>query len=324
MPENNIRDGGPVLTRRDLIVRGSVALALSSPLGRLVSTEVASGAAGLRRCAVGAFVNPRNVQMTFEDARRATTALEASIRHPLGIASTFVAWEEPFPNPGHVLDREAGRKPLIAWDGRRDLAQVSEGRWDSLLRERARSCRDFGAPMYLRWAAEFNGEWNPCYGRPREFVAAWRHIVRVFRSEGATNVRWVWCPFAVQGRRRPAEDWRRYYPGDQFVDWVGMDGYNWGTTRPWSSWQTFGEIFASLYADYAARRPLMICEVACAERGGDKGAWIRGMGAALAGRFSRVQAVVWFHTKKETDWRVNSSASSLQAFRSVVANPRYS
>ena len=317
-------DAGPILTRREVLVRRLLAPALLSPLGRLVSTEIASGAAGSRSCAVGAFVNPSNVQMTFVEAQQATTALESSIRHRLRIASTFVAWEEPFPNTGHVLDREAGRKPLIAWDGRRDLAQVTSGRWDSLLRERARSCRDFGAPIYLRWAAEFNGEWNPCYGRPREFVAAWRHIVRVFRSAGATNVRWVWCPFAVQGRRRPAEDWRRYYPGDRFVDWVGMDGYNWGAARPWSRWQTFDEIFAPLHADYAARRPLMICEVACAERGGDKAAWIRDMGAKLAGRFSNVRAVVWFHANKETDWRLNSSASSLRAFRSVVANRRYS
>ena len=84
------------------------------------------------------------------------------------------------------------------------------------------------------------------------------------------------------------------------------------------------EIFAPLHADYAARRPLMICEVPCAERGGDKAAWIRHMGATLAGRFSNVRALVWFHANKETDWRLNSSASSLPAFRSVVANRRYS
>jgi beta-mannanase len=226
---------------------------------------------------------------------------------------------EPFPNDGHALDRDAGRTALIAWDGIEDPSTIASGRWDQLLLERARACRDFGGPISLRWAPEFNGEWNPCYGRPRAFIAAWRHLVTTFRSVGATNVRWVWCPFAVQGRRRPDEDWRRYYPGDRFVDWVGMDGYNWGTARSWSRWQSFAEIFTPLYVDYARRKPLLICEVASAERGGDKAAWIEDMGDKLARSFPKVRAVVWFHANKETDWRVNSSAASLSAFRSILA-----
>ncbi len=297
-------------------MQGSLALVASSPLvDRLARADLAVGAGRRPTCAIGAFVDPRIEQIS---------ELEALVEHRLRISSTFVAWEEPFPNDGQFHDREAGRKPLIAWDGRRDLPKISSGRWDAFLRERARSCRKFGAPIYLRWAPEFNGEWNPCYGRPREFAAAWRHIVGVFRAAGATNVRWVWCPFAAQGRLRTGEDWRRYYPGDRFVDWVGMDGYNWGRARSWSRWQSFGEIFARLYADYARRKPLIVCEVASAERGGDKAAWIRDMGVELAGPFSKVRALVWFHANKETDWRVSSSAASLRAFRSVIDAPRYS
>jgi endoglucanase len=102
-----------------------------------------------------------------------------------------------------------------------------------------------------------------------------------------------------------------------------MDGYNWGTTRSWSRWQSFEEIFAPLYAAYAGRKPLMICEVASAERGGDKPAWIRDMGAALRGRLSKVKGLVWFECDKETDWRINSSPAALAAFRSVLAQPRF-
>jgi Glycosyl hydrolase family 26 len=309
---------GRGLTRREVIVTGSVALVAWSQLGRLARADASLDAAASRRWALGAFVNPSNQRLTFAKAQRAIDELESLIGHPLRIVSSFVAWEEPFPNASHLLDRRTGRRPLIAWDGSPDLRAVSTGRWDSLLRTRARSCRDFGGTIYVRWAPEFNGEWNPCYGRAREFVAAWRHVVSLFRTAGARNVKWVWCPFAVQGQRRPADKWRRYYPGDEFVDWVGMDGYNWGTARAWSKWQTFGEIFAPLYADYAGRRPLMICELACTELGGDKAVWIRDMGARLAGRFSKVRAVVWFDTDKETDWRVNSSAASLRAFRSIL------
>jgi Glycosyl hydrolase family 26 len=308
-----------VLTRRELVVRGASAAVLASPLVQWLARSDAALAAPVRRWSFGAYVNPANVQLTFDAAQKAFAARESLLGARLRIASTFVAWEEPFPNEGHELDRSAGRAPLIAWDGLRDLRAIAAGRWDSLLRERARACAAFGAPIYLRWGAEFNGEWNPCYGRASDFVAAWRHMVSVFRSSGARNVRWVWCPFTVQRPRRGGpEDWRPYYPGHRFVDWVGMDGYNWGTTRAWSRWQSFSEIFGALYADYAGRRPLMICEVASAERGGDKAAWIADMSAKLAGRFSKVRTVVWFDTDKETDWRVDSSPSALRAFRSIL------
>ena len=306
-------------TRRDLVLHGAVGLLAGSLAGRLAWSDVASGASRAPGWRLGAFVDPQDKRgMTFAEAQRARAHLEAQVGRPLELTSTFVAWDEPFPNAGHAADRDEGRTPVIAWEGR-DLAAIASGRYDALIRQRARDCREFGAPVYLRWAAEFNGQWNPAYGRPRLFVAAWRHLVATLRSAGATNVRWVWCPFAVQPPRRRAEEWRPYYPGDRFVDWVGMDGYNWGTARPWSRWQSFAEIFGPLYRDYAGRKPLMICEVGSAEAGGDKAAWIRAMGSQLAGRFSKVDAVLWFHANKETDWRIDSSAASLRAFRSIAA-----
>jgi hypothetical protein len=312
------------VSRRELLLRGTSALAVSMPLASaLARTQTATAARSTSSCVVGAFANPANARLTFAEAQRVIAAREQLIGQPLRIVSTFVAWEEPFPNEGHALDRDAGRAPLIAWDGRTDLAAIAAGRHDALLRARAHACREFAAPIYIRWAAEFNGEWNPCYGRARGFVAAWRHIVRTFRDAGAANVRFVWCPFAVVGRPRAHEEWGRYYPGDRYVDWVGMDGYNWGSARTWSRWHTFREIFQPLYEDYARRRPLMICEIGSTELGGDKAAWIHDMGARLMREFARVRAVVWFDTNKETDWRIDSSEASLHAFRTVVGHPRY-
>jgi hypothetical protein len=275
-----------------------------------------------RTWSLGAYVNPGNTPLTTEEALTASTHLEAQIGQPLELVSTFVAWEEPFPNAAHVLHRKAGRTPLIAWYTDGDLQGITTGAWDSLVRERARSCRELGGPILVRWAAEFNAEHNACYGRPRAFASAWRRLVSLFRAEGATNVRWVWCPLAVDRTRSAANDWRRYYPGDRFVDLVGMDGYNWGTARAWSRWQTFGELFGPLYADYAARKRLVICEVASAEMGGNKPAWIRDMGAMLRRRLPRVRAVAWFHTNKETDWRIDSSPAALAAFRTIASGRR--
>jgi hypothetical protein len=310
------------MTRRDAIVRGSLALLAASPLLRLAHAEVASAAVRRGRWAFGAFANPANAQVASAGAQEAVRSLESLIDDRIDIVSSFVAWDEPFPNAGHAVERDAGRRPLIAWYTDGDLAAVSSGRADALLRERAEACRAFGSPIYIRWAAEFNDASNACYGRPREFIAAWRRIVSVFRAAGATNVRWVWCPLALEKAWSPADDWRRYYPGDRFVDWVGMDGYNWGTTRSWSKWQSFRDIFAPLYSHYSRRKPIMICEVASAQAGGDKAQWIREMGAGLAGPFFRVRALVWFQADKENDWRIDSSAASLAAFRSVVAARR--
>lgn len=315
-----LHDFDRAFTRRDLVQRGAVGLLAGSLVGRLAWSDVASGALHASRWQFGAFVDPDDRRgMTFAEARLARERLEAQVGRPLQLTSTFVAWDEPFPNAGHVTDRDEGRTPVVSWEGRRDLAAIASGRYDALLKRRAQECRAFGAPLYLRWAAEFNGEWNPAYGQPRRFVAAWRHLVTTFRGAGATNVRWVWCPFAAQSPRRAAEQWRQYYPGDRFVDRVGMDGYNWGTARPWSRWQSFAEIFGPLYRDYAGRKRLMICEVGSAEVGGDKAAWIRAMGAQLAGRFSKVDAVLWFHANKETDWRIDSSDAALRAFRAIAA-----
>ena len=309
----------PAFTRRELVQRGAAGLLAGSLVGRLAWSDVAFAAPRAQGWRFGAFVDPADKRtMTFAEADRARERLEALVGRRLDLSSTFVGWGEPFPNAGHAADRDAGRTPLVNWEGRGDLAAIASGRHDALLRRRARECREFGAPIYLRWAAEFNGEWNPAYGKPRQFVGAWRHLVRTFRDAGATNVRWVWCPFAVQAPSRAAEEWRRYYPGDRFVDWVGMDGYNWGTSRAWSRWQSFPELFGPLYRDYAGRKPLMICEVASAEVGGDKAAWIRAMGAELAGRFSKVDAVLWFHANKETNWRIDSSDAALRAFRAIA------
>ena len=91
-------------------------------------------------------------------------------------------------------------------------------------------------PLLLRFAHEMNADWYPWDGvrasapgthdGPARYVAAWRHVHAVFAAAGATNVRWVWSP---NHRSIPAAAWNdaaRYYPGDDVVDWIGVDGYD--------------------------------------------------------------------------------------------------
>jgi beta-mannanase len=136
-------------------------------------------------------------------------------------------------------------------------------------------------------------------------------------------VRWVWSPNVANGNTTP---FSKVYPGDAYVDWVALDGYNWGKTQSWSSWMSFTNVFGPSYSALTrmTNKPVMIAEVGSAEAGGNKAAWIRqSFLQEIPSKFPKVRAVVWFDVNKETDWRVNSSSAALAAFKGVAASPRY-
>jgi hypothetical protein len=261
----------------------------------------------------------------------------------IGRRPSFVTWYQDW-SGGFVrehFDATAARgvTPMVTWEPRHSptdpndtkrnytLAKIVAGNHDAYIRQYARDARAWGKPIYLRFAHEMNGNWYPWSSgvngnTSAEYVAAWRHVHDIFRQEGATNVKWVWAPNVSYPGTTP---YAQLYPGDAYVDWVGLDGYNWGATST-SSWTSFYNIFGSSYAEMAAltSKPMMIAETASAEQGGDKAAWIRqGLLTDVPSRFPRVGAVLWFNVNLERDWRVNSSSASLTAFREVAASSRY-
>jgi beta-mannanase len=169
---------------------------------------------------------------------------------------------------------------------------------------------------------EMNGFWYPWCGTvngndPGEFPLVWRRLRRLFAEEGAGNVLWVWSPYAASFPPVPENRLERYFPGDEEVDLVALDGYNWGTRLPGGAWEDFTDIFRDGYDRLASlsSRPVMIAETASAEEGGDKAEWIRSMARALPVRFPRADTLVWFDADKERDWRICSSPRSVKAFR---------
>jgi hypothetical protein len=125
----------------------------------------------------------------------------------------------------------------------------------------------------------------------------------------------------------PWNDWTKAYPGDDYVDWVGFDGYNWGKAQSWSNWQVFKYLFREQMR--RARKlwptkPIMIAEFASTEQGGDKAAWIKEIPGYLKTSMRDIDALVWFDLKKETDWRINSSEKSLAAFKAIMKDPIFS
>ncbi len=242
-----------------------------------------------------------------------------------------------------------GAVPLISWmpsDWRSDADQspysldsILAGKLDGYFDGWAQQLARYGRPVMLRWAHEMNGNWYP-WGRqdgntPEKYVAAWRHLHDRFVAAGATNVLWVWSPNVVDDGGGNAAAFEPYYPGDAYVDWVGLDGYN---SAP-SGWRWFRQIFGSSYDRITAltAKPLMIAETASSDAlpaqaasGDTKAKWIAdALGDAIPHAFPRIQAVVWFNEDKTNverngfDWRIASSAEAQRAFAAAVASNYY-
>ncbi|MGB7588908.1 MAG: glycosyl hydrolase [Solirubrobacterales bacterium] len=236
--------------------------------------------------------------------------------------------------------------PLVTWEpwdsngNGIPLRSIAAGRYDAYIRRSAAEAVAWGRPILLRFAHEMNGNWYPWGNRdgnsPALFVRTWRHVVRIFREAGATNVEWVWAPNVneqagpalslpiVGGGPSHPYPFTAYYPGDRWVDWVGLDGFNWGKG---GEWQSFTEIFGSSYDTiiHLTHRPMIVTETASNERLGDKAAWILSALNDEIPRFSRIRAVVWFDEAfGGVTARVDSSPAALRAFRSAVSSRRYS
>jgi Glycosyl hydrolase family 26 len=225
-----------------------------------------------------------------------------------------------------------GETPLVSWQLYQSgysgatvpLAQIAAGAYDADLRRAAGEAKSmpFGE-ILIRLGHEMNGNWYGWSGDPSAFVAAWRHVVSLFRAEGVTNVKWVWSANVNNG----SYPFKAYFPGEEWVDYTGLDGYNWGTAGVGvNRWQTLSQVFSSSYRELTelSAKPVILTEVSSSEVGGDKAAWIReGFLKTIPQEFPRVNAVVWFDRDQEEDWRIDSSSSSLAAYREVVGSSLY-
>jgi hypothetical protein len=136
-------------------------------------------------------------------------------------------------------------------------------------------------------------------------------------------VTWVWSPNVEYDTSTALEG---LYPTDDYVDWLGMDGYNWGSGTPPKKWQTFAEVFGPTYARITklSKKPLMIAEMAGATEGGSKAAWITdAYSFRILCNFKRIKAVIWFNEKKERDWPITFPPSAPNAFASAIQSCYY-
>ena len=262
-------------------------------------------------------------------------------------------WFEGIEFPREALEsvHEAGSVPFIrlmprsgwedgAADARYTLPRIAKGEFDADLRRWAQDARATRVPMLVDFGPEMNGNWFPWSGAfaggadggPEAYRTAYRHVIDLFRAEGADNVGFA---FHVNVRPAPDEPWNdfaAYYPGDEYIDWIGLSAY--GGVFPGFDWEPLRRALDEAYPKLEAlspTKPIALLETGVLEeRGKDKAAWIRSAYAALtSGRYPRVKAAVWWHERwvneddRPSDVRIDSDAAATAAYRKAVAGPDF-
>jgi hypothetical protein len=225
----------------------------------------------------------------------------------------YSSWGQPF-DIGFADEALAhGAVPVVQLDpGHTGLSAIAAGGSDAYLRAFAAQVRAFGRPVVIGFAREMNGGWYPWgkgHLRPRDWVAAWRHVVGVFRRSRAANVTWQWTINAQgPGVASPAAWW----PGGAYVSWVGIDGYYYG--RPDRFAGLFGPTIRTVRR--LTGKPVVISEVGMAPRA-DPPAQLPALFAGI--RRHHLLGLVWFDARARRDWRLEDNPRALTAFRRQAA-----
>lgn len=269
------------------------------------------------------------------------------------IVDTFVSWLSPSGAPvpfnAALVNQIAakGSVPMITWQpgigkednkgsdageqSTADLASITDGSHDAFITQWAEAAKADGKTIYLRLMHEMNGNWYPwgysVFGQtPAEYVAAFQHVVKIFQQVGATNVQFVWCE-ATQASSKPgAPSIASFFPGDAYVSWVAMDGYNRNANQP----KSFAAIFSKDYATLTqiSNRPIMIAEMGTVEETGNpsaKAQWItNAFLTEIPQSFPRIKAVLYFNSQGHGyTYPLDSDAAALAAYKQVVDNSYY-
>jgi beta-mannanase len=260
---------------------------------------------------------------------------------------SLINWSSPFYSSGSCNGycafqtgqfnavRNHGSIPFFSWAPNPGTAgfsdaQVAAGSQDSYLRSWAQAAKTWGHPLFLRFAWEMNGSWFP-WGvgnngtTAADYVAMWRHVHDVFASVGADNVTWTWCPnIDPHGTRTPMSS---LYPGDAYVDWTCLDGYN--GDNPWTSFNgLFKSSYETITQTIAPSKPMVLGEMGSTEAGGSKAQWIADMLGELPSAFPKIRGLLWFNKFEagpggQSDWPIESSTSASDAFAAGVRSSDY-
>ena len=216
---------------------------------------------------------------------------------------------------------EAGYTATMTYD-------LLSGKYDAFLHAYARDVAAFEEPLLFRFNNEMNGDWcaYSAYHSSKDaglYVESYKYVYRIFAEAGANNALWVWNPHDGSFPEFAWNHYLTYYPGDEYVDIVGLTGYNAGTYYKGEEWRGFKEIYDPLYAEYHELFPhkaLMITEFASNSVGGDKVAWINEAMTHMKDYARICVAIWWNHCDFDGDipsriYKLDENEATLEAFK---------
>ncbi|HET7325153.1 MAG TPA: glycosyl hydrolase [Halococcus sp.] len=268
------------------------------------------------------------------------------LNEPPALAMSFVdgltspRWISEFITTRMTPAWEAGCVPLVTWlplaatengSSEHIASDIAAGEYDSLIENWAAQLSNWavadeqgetlGRRFYFRPAHEMNGNWFPwsaaaSVSTADDYVAMWQRIHDIFARTALdeTTIQWMWAPNADEVGGIQAE---AYYPGDAYVDWVGLDGFNFGGTQWYSEWRTPEDVFLDMLRRMRnlTDKPAALTEFASssyrdgASRPAAKAAWIEDAFAFVGDHDIRMTC--WFNVEKsgadEADWAVFGS-----------------
>jgi hypothetical protein len=272
---------------------------------------------------VGMYSKPKDGDWTEAGIKRRWATLEKAAGRTLDVGHYYYKINESFPTWRERWHRDMGRIPVVSWASV-STSKIINGTYDAQIRARADDVKAFGSPILIRWFWEMDGARNASEAEsPAKYIAAWRHIVGIFRDRNVDNAQFVWCPNA-DAFNRGTDDAEAWYPGDAWVDWLCADGYNWAPGRPGDSWRSLAEIFENFHKWAVPHdKPIMIGETGAQERkAGEKAAWFRQAARDLKTTLREVDILLFFDSQPTVyNWYVDSTASSLAGWVDLVNDP---
>lgn len=233
----------------------------------------------------------------------------------------YSAWGEPFWKSFARANRASGAIPIVQLQPTDvKLSTIVAGHSDAYLRAYADAVKSYGHPVILSFGHEMNGgwySWGNGHEKPAEFVAAWRHVVSVFRQRGADNVSWLWTVTSVGNGSDLTGQWLgSWWPGDQWVSVVGIDGYYYRAS------DTFTSVFEDTLDQIRSftKTPVIISEVGIGPNP-SRNSQIQAL--FTGAKTDHIDAVVWFDSPQHDgiyhqDWQLEGHPSALNAFNKAA------
>ncbi|WP_223233371.1 glycosyltransferase [Chitinophaga sp. CF418] len=239
-------------------------------------------------------------------------------------AVPMITWE-PWAGLFHV-----SREDTSLMKERKMMLHISQGYFDDYLQKFAEQVRALERPVFIRFGHEPD---NPAYpwsgtglNTAEEYVQAWRYVHDYFDRAGAHNAIWVWSPWKPEAVGR-------YFPGNAYVDWLGVTILNYGSKQPDGQWYTFNQLYSPYHHQqlFRAGLPVMVAELGSLKKEGNQQGWLQDAFADMGKRFPEIKAAVLFNSgydanvvdKKDggvLDWRLSEPVASLQAMHKLQKN----